>query len=242
MVQASNVFLVSGNAGQGKTTIAKNLAFALRNFGFDVLLVDGDMKTPKLGHHVGMPLAQKTIQDVLLGLRSLNDAVYRRPSGLKLLLSGLGQAEVPHPSKLLPELRKLADTVIIDVPANDNAWYETKCETILITQPDFPSVLELRKLFRYVNVNSVIINRMHDDGIDLSPGNVQELLQASILGVVPSEPLMREALRHGYSVIEFHPELRASIMLKQIAAKLMNVEYESPLRKVPLLEKLGLIS
>ncbi len=238
----NKVILVSGNSGQGKTTLAKNIAFSLRNFGFDVLLVDGDMKTPKLGHHVGMPLANKTIQDVLLGFRSLNDAVYQRPSGLKLLLSGLAEVEVPHPSVLLPQLKKLADVVIIDVPTHDKKWYETGCETVIVTQPDFPSVLEAKKLFKFAKVSHVVINRMHDDGVDLSQGNVEELLSRSVLGVIPEEPAMREALRHGYPIIEFHPELKASISLKQIAARLMNLDYQSPVRAVSLLERLGLMS
>jgi len=61
MVQVSEAFLISGNAGQGKSTVAVNLASALKNFGFDVLVVDGDLKTPKLGHQFGIPLAEKTI-------------------------------------------------------------------------------------------------------------------------------------------------------------------------------------
>ncbi len=237
----NKVILVSGNAGQGKTTIAKNIAFSLRNFGFDVLLVDGDMKTPKLGHHVGMPLANKTIQEVLLGMRSLDDAVYRRPSGLKLLLSSLAELDVPHPSTLLPQLKKLADVVIIDVPTNDEKWYETKCETIIVTQPDFPSVLDAKKLLKRVNASHIVINRMHDDRIDLSQGNVEELLSRPVLGVIPAEAAMREALRHGYSIIEFHPELKVSISLKQVAARLMNLDYQSPVRTVSLLARLGLM-
>lgn len=233
---------MSGNAGQGKTTVAKNIAFALRHFGFDVLIVDGDIKTPKLCYHVGMPLAGKTVQDVLVGHRSLSDAVYHRPSGLKILLSSPSAGNVPHPSRLLPELRRLADIVIVDVPTNDGEWYRTKCETIIVTQPDFPSVLEARKLFNSANVRSIVINRFHKDGIDLSPGNVQELVNIPVIGTIPEEPAMREALRHGYSIIEFHPELAASIALKQSAARLMNLEYKSPLRKVSLLAKLGLIS
>lgn len=231
---------MSGNAGQGKTTIAKNLAFSLKHFGFDVLLVDADIKTPKLCHHVGLPLVDRSIQEVLLGVRKLEDAVYHSRSGIKLLLSSLSLVDVPHPSVLLPRLQKLADIVIIDVPTHDKKWYETNCDMLLVTQPDFPSCLDLQKLFRYGKVHSIIVNRLHEDGIDLSPGNVEQLLSKPVLGVVPEEPMMREALRHGYSVVEFHPELQASIVLKQIAARLMNLEYQSPLQEASLLVKLGL--
>jgi MinD-like ATPase involved in chromosome partitioning or flagellar assembly len=236
----NKVFLVSGNAGQGKTTVAKNLAFCLKSFGFDVLLVDGDVKTPKLGYHVGMPLAERTIQDVLLGVRTLEDAVYHSRSGLKLLLSSLNVVNVPHPSVLLPQLRKLADIVIIDVPTHDHKWYKPDCDLLLVTQPDFPSVMEIQKLSRGCKVYGLVINRVHADNVDLSAGNVGHFLSLPVLGVIPEEPVMREALRHGYSLAEYHPELMASNVLKEIAAKLMNLEYQSPLQEVSFLTRLGL--
>ncbi len=242
MVQVNKVFLVSGNAGQGKTTIAKNIAFVLRNFGFDVLLVDGDMRTPKLGYHVGMPLAERTIQDVLLGRLSLKDAVYHKSSGLKLLLSSLTEVKAPHPSTLLPELRRLADVIIIDTPSYDFDWYATKCDTLLVSNADFPSVLDVQRLSKIANVKGVIINRAHNDNIDLSVNNIQNLVSKPIIGVVPEDSAFREALRHSYSIVEFHPDLKASLALKHIAARLMDVEYKSPLRKVSLLAKLGLVS
>lgn len=237
----SNVFLISGNAGQGKTTIAKNIAFALRAFGFDVLLVDADLKTPKLGHHVGMPLVAKSIQDVLLGRSSLEDSVYERPSGLKLLLSSLAEINCPHPSRLLPGLKRLAKIIIIDVPTLDKQWYDTEEPVLLVAQPDFPSILEIKKLEKIASVHGIIVNKTHNDGIDLSPGNMQQLLSSKIVGMVPDEPMMREALKHGYSIIEFHPELKASIVLKQIAARLMNLEYSAGTEAPSLLAKLGFI-
>ncbi|MEM3154483.1 MAG: P-loop NTPase [Candidatus Woesearchaeota archaeon] len=237
----NNVFLVSGNAGQGKTTIAKNIAYALRNFGFDVLLVDADLKTPKLGHHVGMPIAERCIQEVMRGSRQLKDAIYRRPSGLKILLSSLTEIDCPHPSKLLPELKNLAQVVIVDVPTHDKLWYASKESVVLVTQPDFPSILDVQKLCKLANVEGIVINRAHDDGIDLSPGNISQLLAKPILGVVPAETRMREALRYGYSIIEYYPELQASIALKQIAAKLMNLEYSAGTRAPSFLMKLGLV-
>jgi len=230
----NNVFLVSGNAGQGKTTIAKNIAFSLRNFGFDVLLVDADLRTPKLGHHVGLPLAERTIQDVLRGLRPLSEALYRSPSGTKLLLSSLTEVDVPHPSRLLPELRTLADVIIIDVPTHDKEWYNTNMRTIIVTQPDFPSVLDAKKIAKLTKTHGFVINRAHEE-YDLSLGNIQEIINGNILGIIPDEPSMRGALRHGVSLVEFHPELKTSVILKQIAAKLMNIEYVGSYKEKSLL-------
>jgi len=236
----NKVFLVSGNAGQGKTTIAKNLAVALRGFGFDVLLVDSDLRTPRLGHHVGTPLAGRTIQEVLLGVRKLEDAVYCCPSGLKLLLSSIGAVDVPHPSVLLPKLKAIADVIIVDVPTFDKKWYDTGCDLLLVTHSDFPSVLDIKKLSKFGKVHGIVVNQFHDDGLGLSGINIEKLISLPVFGVVPYEPCFREALHHGYSLVEFHPDLSAAVVLKQIAAKLMNLEYSSPVQPASLLAKLGL--
>jgi len=235
----SEVFLVSGNAGQGKTTTAKNLAFALREFGYDVLLVDGDPNTPKVCYHVGLPLADRIIQEVLLGKCSMNQAIYQKPSGLKVILSKHIPG-APHPAKLLPELRKSAHIVIIDVPTADSVWYATGCKTILVSYPDFPSVAEASRLTRSANVQGIILNRSYGAGADLSPGNIQEFTGLPVKGIIPDEPHCREALKHGHSILEFYPDATASITFKMIAAKLMNVEYVPPRRKAPLFAKLGL--
>jgi len=233
-------FLVSGNAGQGKTTVAKNIALSLRQFGFDVLLVDADLFSPKLGHYLGIPLVERTIQGVLLGYYSLKDALYVHSSGLKLLLSSLSEFDVPHPSVLFEDLKNLADIVIVDVPSRDKEWFKSGADILFVTLPDFPSVLDCKKVCRFLNVKGVIVNRFHGDSFDLSPGNIFEIVNVPLIGFVPYESRIREALKYGFSIVDFHPEFKASIILKQIAAKLMNLEYSSSFRK-PLLEKIGLL-
>lgn len=232
----SKVLFVTGNAGQGKTTVAKGLALALRSFGFDVLLVDGDTRTPKLRYHAGLPLADRCIQDALAGRCELSETVYLKPSGLKVVLS-VPDASVPHPASLLSELRRLAQVVVVDVPV-DERWFAAGGEVIAVTQPDFPSLLEMNKLAKQVPLAGVIVNRAH--AVDLSPGNVVEVLKVPVLGFLSEDSKFREALRHGHSVVEFDPDADASIVLRMIAAKLMNVEYRPPRKRAPLLAKLGL--
>lgn len=229
----SKVILVSGNAGQGKTTVAVNLACALRSFGCDVLLVDGDMRTPKVGFHFGMPLIDRSVQDVLLGRRSLADAVFRAPSGLKILFSSLAEIDSKHPSSLLPELQKFAEVIVVDVPSRDKHWC-AKGETVLVLHPDFPSVMDAVKLSKMSKISGVVMNRVHSDGVELSHANVEQLL-SPVIGVLAEESGMRESLRRGFPFVDFHPEL--SVPFKKLAARLMNVEYSSPLRR-PLWSKL----
>lgn len=234
----SEVFLISGNAGQGKTTIARNLASALREFGYDVLLVDGDTRAPKVQHTVGLPLADRCVQDVLFGRQSLERVVYRLPSGLKVLLSAPCATE-RHPAELLSGMQKLADVVVVDVPAWNRRWFRDG-RVLLVTQPEFPSVLDVSGLSKEASPAGLIINRAYDATVDLTPGNIEQLVPVPVIGVVPDEPRVRESLRKGYSLVEFYPDVPASYAVKMLAAKLMNVHYQPPRKRAPLLARLGL--
>ena len=233
----SNVFLITGNAGQGKTTFAANLACALRINGHDVLLADGDSKTPKLCYHFKI-LPQKTMQDVITKRIKAKDAIYIHPGGLKMLFSALTPVQASHPSTIIEELRKQADIVIIDVPSYDTTWYETNQSTIIVTQPDFPSIMEAHKVRKSIpNIYGVVINRVHNDQNELSAGNINQLTNFPIMGIIPEERYMREALKLGYTLVESHPELQTSTIFRQIAAKLMNQEYKAPIKKISILDK-----
>ncbi|MBI4146610.1 AAA family ATPase [Candidatus Woesearchaeota archaeon] len=236
----TKLFLITGNAGQGKSAVARNIAKALATFGYEVLLVDGDTKTPKQGHYFGIPLAQHTIQDVLLERKSLAQATYQTPSRIKLIPSNIAEIETPHPAKLLPHLKELAQIILVDVPTNDFTWYSTGAETILITQPDFPSVLEAHKLCKKAHVTNIIVNRTHAEEKELTNQNITELTHKNVLGRIPEDKLLRSALRSGYSVIETQPESETSLAIRQIAANLLNLDYQPSLKKENMLERLGI--
>ena len=54
------------------------------------------------------------------------------------------------------------------------------------------------------------------------------------------ESVFRETLKYGNFIVESHPELVVSVSLKGIAAKLMNLEYSSPVG-MPLFARFGLL-
>lgn len=234
----SKLILVRGNAGQGKSTIALNLAFALKHFGYDVLAVDGDASNPRFGHYLGMPLVQNTLQAVLSGKLQLANAFYRLPNGMKLLLLGINEDSAKHPSTITDELKQYADIIVIDC-ATDTAWDSVKGEHIIVTEPDFPSALSALKIKKRTNSRYCVVNRAREP--QLPTRNIEQITHTKCLARIEENPLIREAALKGYPVFDYEPSSPCAESFKQLAANLMNIEYSPSLKKEPLLVRLGIL-
>jgi non-specific protein-tyrosine kinase len=118
----SSVVVTSAVIGEGKSTTACNLALALAEAGSRVVLVEGDLRRPRVDEYLGLERAVG-LTNVLLGEVALEDAL--QPFGanrLQVLPSG---PLPPNPSELLgssamqsllDRLEQVADLVVIDAP------------------------------------------------------------------------------------------------------------------------------
>lgn len=116
------IVIASSLPGEGKSTTAINLALALAEAEHSVVVVDGDMRRPKLAQHLGV-VGSVGFSNVLSGATSLDDAVQEtRFARLSVLTAG---AVPPNPSellgsqsakKVLSDLKARFDYVIVDSP------------------------------------------------------------------------------------------------------------------------------
>lgn len=85
---------------EGKTTASINIALALAKNGKEVLLMDGDLRTPAVAKALSINAADDTgIAGILSGSKSLADSIkYSEKYNLYLLLNGKG---IPDPSEML---------------------------------------------------------------------------------------------------------------------------------------------
>jgi polysaccharide biosynthesis transport protein len=120
--QLKSLVISSSTEGEGKTTTAVNLALAIADAESDVLVIDGDLRRPRLADALRVD-GGVGLTDVLIGRVDLEDALQEWGEGrITVLPAG---AIPPNPSELLQSaamedlldrLQKRFKTIVIDAP------------------------------------------------------------------------------------------------------------------------------
>ncbi|WP_431030734.1 polysaccharide biosynthesis tyrosine autokinase [Plantibacter sp. RU18] len=120
--QPRSYVITSSIQSEGKSTTAANLAIALTDAGHKVILIDADLRRPKLANYFDIEGAVG-LSDVLIRRATLDDTIQQWGRGLLSILPA--GAIPPNPSELLGStvmqqlitgLEKQFDYVLIDAP------------------------------------------------------------------------------------------------------------------------------
>lgn len=117
------ILITSATAGEGKTSVATNLAVAFAATGQSVVLVDADLRRHRVGEAFGLPNDGPGLAGVLSGWAPLDDALRSvGPDRLAVLPAGstpVNPSELlgsPRMAELLKELGQLFEVVLVDSP------------------------------------------------------------------------------------------------------------------------------
>ncbi len=227
--------ITSGKGGTGKTTTAVNLGAALNRFNEDVIVVDANITTPNIGLHFGAPIVPVSLNHVLKGDVDLEEAIYEHDSGVKILpcslsIKNLKDSKVESLKKITEKLKKITEHVILDSAAglSDEVRYaiDSSDEVIIVTNPNTLSVTDSLKAIRLAeelgkSVKGIILTRVKNKKTEMSISDIQEMLEVPILGIVPEDSSIDEALLKKNAVIHTKPKSKASKAYQDITAKIL---------------------
>ena len=235
------IVITSGKGGVGKTTTAINLGAAINYFGKDVLIVDGNLSTPNIGLHLNSPEVPVSLNHVLGKKAEINEAVYEHDSGLKIMPASLSVKELKkiRPQKLKDfkkEFSRIADYIIVDSAAGlgeeATSAIESADELVIVTNPEIPAITDALKTVKLAQIMNksilgVIISRVRKDNVEMQPNAVKEMLEADILGMIPEDMTIKKSLNLKDAVVHTFPKSKAARAYKEIAAALLNLDYDS---------------
>jgi septum site-determining protein MinD len=234
------IVINSGKGGVGKTTTAINLGASLNKLGKEVIIMDANLNTPNIGLQLGAPIVPITLNHVLKGKADIEDAIYEHHSGTKIVPSSLSIKELTKFNvKKFPEitqkLSELCDYVIIDSAAGFSeevmAVLDVADEVIIVTNPEMPAVTDALKAVKVARgmgkeINGVIVTRHVDAKYEMPLSSIKSMLESQIIGVIPEDKAVKEALNLRDAVSHTHPRSKVARKYLEIAKKVNGEEVE----------------
>ena len=231
---AKIIAIISGKGGVGKTTTAINLGAALNKLNKEVIVVDVNLNTPNIGVHLGAPIVPVTFNHVLKGKADIEEAIYEHSSGTKIIPSSLSVKELTtFNTKRIPivlkKLKESADFILLDSAAGFSeeaiATIDACDEIIIVTNPEMPSVTDSLKAVKVAKdrgkeVKGIIVTRHVNKKYEMPLSSIKSMLETPIIGVVPEDKSVKEALTRRDAVVHTHPRSRASKKYNEIARKI----------------------
>lgn len=185
--RASNVYVVTSSvAGEGKTTTASNLAISLAQSGQNVVIVDGDLRRPRL-HEVFGAEQNVGLTSVLVGKVPLDSAVQGTDvPGLDVLTSG---TRPPNPSEIIQTAAM--ETVLIDLGR--------RYDIVLVDAPPLLPVADAA-LLSVISDGAILVVRHGRTGHDQVRAASERIstVGGRLLGTIISMAPKKETARYGY--------------------------------------------
>ncbi len=241
----------SGKGGVGKTTLAINLATALKFFGKDVVLIDGNITTPNVNIYLGFPLTEVTLNDVLRGERHITEAIYLHPIGLRVVpaslsLKDLHGVEIERLEDVTKELKNYSDVIVVDSAAGlgrEALAAITAGETItVVVNPELPSLADALKVIKIAEELGnkdvkIVVNRYNPKHSKISLSQIEVYLEKPIIGVIPEDLKFKEAMNKKLPLVYLYPNSKPAVEIKKVAANLLGIPY-TPKYEESLFEKI----
>lgn len=242
--------ITSGKGGVGKTNVVAGLAMALAQTGQRVTVLDADFGLANLDILLGLTPTY-TLEHVLRGEKVLEEILLEGPLGIRVIPASSGIQELTRLDatselRLVQGLQRVAedqDWLLIDTAAgiHDSVvkLLLAAQEIILVTTPEPTSLVDAYAMVKVVHLRDpqkplwVMVNNAQspteaEETLDQLQAAVQRFLgrELQILGMIPADPSLLQAVREQRGVVERFPRSPAALAFRALADRLK--------QKVPL--------
>ena len=239
------IAISSGKGGVGKSTIAINLAIALKNLKYNVGILDADIYGPSIPKMIGIlekpksedginliPIKKFNLQCMSIGFMVSEETpmIWRGPMVASTIKTFANKV-----------LWDNVDFLIIDMPPGTGDALLTFSQEIdidgavIITTPQDIAIIDVKRgieMFKRTNVKILgIIENMasftSDDGVEHfifgkdGAKNIADKFNIELLGQIPINIDLRKGSDEGLPFVEFNTENKVSNILKNISEKII---------------------
>ena len=229
------ISVVSGKGGVGKTTLVSNLGAALTKRGQNVVIIDGNVTTPNLSLHLGIPFYPVTLHDALRDNIPIENAVYTHHSGMKIIpaslsIDALNGVDMDKLGEALSTLLHKTDIVIIDSAAGLGkeamASMDVADELLIVTNPDLPAVTDALKTIKIaqskgIKIMGVVVNRIKGLKHEMSIPEIRSMLEVPIVSIIPEDISVPKSISKKKPVVHHKPKSKSSVAFQRLALKIM---------------------
>jgi len=239
--------ITSGKGGVGKTNLSINLAIALSDLGYRVIVLDADFGLANVDILFGLT-PKFTLLDVINNKKTIREILTDGPHNIKFISGGSGVEELAnmddrHLSGFIENiamLDELADVIIIDTGAglSKNVINPVMAadEVLLVTTPEPTSLTDAYALIKIVSLKDkekkikIILNKAENareaEYVTRNFVTVTEKFlkhKIETLGFVLKDETVNKSVKLQSPFIISYPKCPAARNIQEIAGKLLSV-------------------
>jgi pilus assembly protein CpaE len=251
----------SPKGGSGRTTIAVNIAIALREGNNRVALIDGSLQFGDVAVFLNEQ-GKNTILDLAPRVKELDPDIVQevmlthKASGVDVLAAPdrpdfniLGKVSGEAFQELLDYLRRLYEYIVVDTSSNlDQVWAATMdaaTTVILVVTQDIPSIKHTSSYLKMAEAEGIkrdkflVVMNKFDKKINIAPERVGEILRVPVATTIPfDDKFVSNAINSGKPfMIDKKTEIVARSIqtladqVKEKITKLDTVQVEATVKK-----------
>ncbi len=231
----TRIISICGKDGAGKTTVAINIALALRAAGNKVGLIDMDLSNAHMSLYLGIN-SHKTLNDFLKNKHRLEEIIHSH-MGLKVIFSSLilddldGMDARDDMKSHIRKAFRHEDFVIMDSASgfgSDAAMSISAADEIVFAAtPHIPAVVEAARCMEYVKIlesrakiRGILLNAVHGKKHELTKRDITGFAEAPIIGAIPYDDAVMESANVRKPLMLHKPKSRASKAFAGVAGRI----------------------